>query len=354
MEVAQHDEALFIGMLSIVATQLGLLQQKKVLPSTLKLQSKAIELQIKACRSGDPSDARILTALCIMSNQVANGNPKEVTGHLEAIQGFLTKRGGLHYLGMDGMLADNLMYADHTGAIAYCKPAKFKLIRAALGPPPIILQQPGRLGTCFTSLAQRSFISGTVASAADNLALLIDIYNKAILRQVTKAESLYFDYLANVVEFQLSELNVLHQSEDHHHQEILDECLTQGLLLVNHTLLRNYGQLSPIFTLIEAQFWACFNSIWERRREMPPDLLVWLVFTGVISSVRAPCQFMDKAAVFLSELIKTDVVKTFTDAREIFQRYIWWEAIQTNALSALWQRAYDHQLRQDRVQVEQE
>lgn len=64
---AWHDVALHYGMLSLLATQVSMLHSGVVDETALELQGKAISAQSRAIHHDHLSDARVMTALCIMS-----------------------------------------------------------------------------------------------------------------------------------------------------------------------------------------------------------------------------------------------------------------------------------------------
>jgi len=106
------------GILSVIATQTSVLRSGTIDDFALELQVKAMAAQRKAVQSGEMSDARVLTALCIMSNSFATNKAEYLSAHLQLIGAWLQRRGGLEYLGMEEILADNLIYAGHTKALA--------------------------------------------------------------------------------------------------------------------------------------------------------------------------------------------------------------------------------------------
>ena len=86
-----------------------------------------------------------------MSNHVAAGNPTEMIPHMRAIEAFLKQRGGLRYLGMDGVLADNFVFADHTRVVNYNNRPSYSLHLPSL--------QPEQKGLIFSRSLGRGFLT---------------------------------------------------------------------------------------------------------------------------------------------------------------------------------------------------
>ena len=255
MRSGSNDATLFIALLSLVATQLSMLRNGKLDELALKLQNQAIRLQAQSCQQGSPDDARIISALAIMSNHMAAGNPRMMAPHMKAITGFVQQRGGLQYLGMDGIVADNLMYADHTRAITYNTRPGYQMPLPSL--QPVVGWLPSRrLGQGFLVLEKLLPLTVATTSVLSDMSLLTDIYDRAARKKANNKESIYFGYLASVVEYQLAELNATYDETG-----TVEELLTLTLLLINHTIFRNYGTVSPIMPTLESRFWRCFRQI---------------------------------------------------------------------------------------------
>lgn len=340
MRAANQDPALFIGLLSLIATQLSRIRSGKIDDVALKLQNQAIRLQARACEDGKPDDARIMTALSIMSNHMAAGNAKEMVPHMQAIASFVSRRGGLHNLGMDGLVADNLEYADHTRAVVYNNCSNYPMVLPSLQPS---AQQitPGsflrHLGAGFYALWQANLISEPLYHAASDISFLTDIYDRAARKVVTIAETHYFSYLASVVEYQLANLNATY-----HDTGSLDDCLTLALLLLNHSIFRNYGQVSPIIPILESRFWHCFEKLRHDSRLVSNDLLIWLTFTGVISHVRRPCPFMEDAVKVLAEIRVEQPRLTFDTVKVLaLDKYTWSATVQEHVFRQIWEQVID-------------
>lgn len=123
---AWHDVVLHYGMLSLLATQVSVLRSGVVDETALELQGKAISAQSRAIHHDQLSDARVMTALCMMPNTFATNKKEDLTVHMALIGASLRQQGGPQYLRIDGIIADNLMLGDYTRAVL---PTKSHIIK---------------------------------------------------------------------------------------------------------------------------------------------------------------------------------------------------------------------------------
>ncbi len=335
MRSGYNDATLFIALLSLVATQLSMLRNGEIDQLALKLQNKEIRLQAQSCQEGSPDDARIISALAIMSNHMAAGNPRMMAPHMKAIAGFVQQRGGLQYLGMDGIVADNLMFADHTRAITYNTRPSYQMPLPSLQLSASSLPSK-RLGKGFHTLEESLGLGDAVMSALSDMSLLTDIYDRAAKKEATNKEATYFAYLASVVEYQTAELNATYNETG-----TLQELFTLALLLINHTIYRNYGNVTPIMPLLESRFWRCFRQVRNQGvlnvRELR-DLELWFAFTGTISETRRKCPFLDNAVEVLASERRKRPYLTYDYIRtRALDPYIWSAAVQDHVFQKLWQ-----------------
>ena len=336
---AWNDEALHYGVLSVVATQISVLRNGVVDRSALELQLKTITLQSQFLARGEMSDARVMTALCIMSNAFATNKGEDLSAHLRLIMAWLQRRGGLQHLGMEGIIADNLMYADHTRAIMHNqKPHHHVRL------PAIPSQTAPRAGNAFLHLQQRGLISEEVALAASNYMVLVKIFDKAAKGRGTPSEATYFAYLANVVEYQLA-----CENSDHRDTNTLNECVVLACLVNNHTLLRNYGNISPSLPEIEKRLWRCLDYLrdsqfFEMHRVF--DLEYYLVCIGAITSVRRTSPFEDRAGRIIVHLRQRNngPVQTFHELCDILEKYGWSESVCLTLYARIWNKSTEAQL----------
>lgn len=291
---AWHDEALHYGMLSLLATQISMLRDGKADELALDLQSKAIDGQRKALEREEYSDARVMTALCIMSNAFAINRSEDLSAHMRVIIGWLQKRGGLRYLGFDGVIADNLLYGDHTRAVI-----SNQLPHYSVTLPAITSTAAPEAGKCYNELRVAGLISYEAAMAANDYTVLNRIFDRAATGSVSPSEATYFAYLANVVEYQLACANALYRDTN-----TLDEIIVLACLLGNVAIMRNYGQISPLTWTVESRFWVCLERLKERKifdRPGHRSLEWYLTCTGVLTATRGKCQYEQRV---LQEMVR--------------------------------------------------
>lgn len=333
---AWHDEALHYGILALLATQVSKVRSGVIDQSALELQSKAIAAQSRAIRHEQLSDARVLTALCIMSNAFAANAKEDLTVHMALIEASLTQRGGLQYLGMDGIIADGLMLGDHTRAVIYNQKPHYQIQT-----PPLSLETAPAPSPVYVDLCLRGLVSQEVTTAASNYQILITLFDKAAKGRGTPSEATYFSYFANVVECQLANANARY-----HETNSIDECLVLGGLISNHTLLRNYGQLNPIVATLETRFWKCLTCLREKNCFSPyglHDLELYLVCVGTITTVRRPSPFEQRSLKILAEMRKdgTCSVRTFHELCDVMEMYGWSESVCVKMYARIWSRSED-------------
>lgn len=340
---AADDPALVISLLSVVATQKSLLRYGKIDEFALKLQHQAIQLHAQACLKNDPNDGRIMTALAIMSNHMHADNPTQMLPHMKAIASFVQQRGGIHYLGMDGIVADNIILADHMIAVIYNTKPNYPLITPSLLPEERRVTFSRHMGKAFSILHETKKISAKLYNVARDISLLTDIYDRATRQKHHEQETTYFPYLATAVECQLAELNALH-----HDTSSIEDMLTLAFLLINHTIFRNYGSISPIVPIIEARFWRCFEVFRQDRLPDNPEsefLFIWLAFTGIITQARCKCRFVKTAVSVLLEISKwkeQQSIQTFEQIRtNVLDRYLWSRTVLQHVYEPIWQEVLD-------------
>ena len=327
------DEALHYGGLSLIATQISMLRDGALDELVVKLQLQVISAQRRALADG-MSDARVMTALCIMSNAYAANKAENLDAHLQLIVAWIEKCGVLQNLGMDGILADNLMYADHTRAIVYNSEPLYKIHLPAL-----TSSTAPRPGKAYTDLKERGLISKEIESAANNYLILVGIFDLAARGRGTASQGTYFAYLANVVEYQLAVENAKQAGTN-----TLNECITLACLLGNHVLLRNYGQLAPSIPPLEARLWRCFEELRSKRffaSHKVQELEVYLTCIGTLTSVRRTSPYENKTIELMAEFREDTgkLVQAFYQVCDILENYGWSESACLMHYAKIWNRA---------------
>lgn len=337
LESAPDDKAVLLGLLSMIATQTALARNGKADDLALTLQLQVVTAQREALlERNEATDARIATAMCILHNLVTTDHSEDIRDNLDRVRLMLRQRGGIRYLGMNGVLADNFMYIDHLSAVAHNEPPKFEIT----GPYLPSTQAPTGCAA-YQALHLRGLLSDDSAQAATLFTVLVQIYDMAATGTCSASNATYFAYLSNVVEFQLSTANA-----KYHQTNTLDRCLLLGVTLFNHTVFRNARSLAPTIPLIEQRFWQYLQSLQDQgffHRYELSDLELYLACLGTITSLRRPSHYTEKNIHVLFRLRETQVneVRTFENLCDIMDRYGWSASVCSALYVEIWKRSSD-------------
>lgn len=333
---AWHDEAMLYGVLSSFATQVSILRDGVVDKLALDLQGRVLAAQRAALAKGELSDARVITALCIMSNSYATNKGDDLSSHLKVVATWIQRRGGLDRLGMDGIVADNLMFADFVSAAIHNRKPVYTVhlpaLHSSTAPKP---------GSAYTNLEKLRLLRSDVVSMASNYVVLMRIFDRVAKGINESSEATYFAYLANVVEYQLACIN-----EQYHGTNTLEECIVLAILIGNYTLLRNHRQLAPCVPLFEVRFWRCLDKLRNRDTFLEPglqDLEYYLVCIGTLTSVRRPSPFEKKCIVIMGELWEggAGYVQDFDQLCDAMDKYGWSNSVCLKLYSKIWLKSSD-------------
>lgn len=333
---AWHDEAMLYGVLSSFATQVSILRDGVVDQLALDLQGRVLAAQRAALAKGELSDARVITALCIMSNSYATNKDDDLSAHLKVVATWIRRRGGLDRLGMDGIVADNLMFADFvSAAVRNSKPVYTVHL------PALTSTTAPEAGPAYTDLGQSRLLNSDVVSMASHYVVLMRIFDRAAKGINESSEATYFAYLANVVEYQLACTN-----ERYHDTNTLEECVILAILIGNYTLLRNHRQLAPCVPIFEVRFWKCLDKLRDRDTFLAPglqELEYYLVCVGTLTSVRRPSPFEKKSTVIMGDLRKGGFggVQDFKQLCGVMDKYGWSISVCLKLFSRIWNESLD-------------
>lgn len=349
-QLPPDDKALLIGLLSLVATQISIARHATVDEFALQLQLQAINAQQQALQeNGAATDARIATAQCILGNSVHSDHNEDVGTSLAIIKHMAHQRGGIQYLGMNGVLADNFMYIDHLSAI----------VRNIL--PEFIVPQPYLASAhapksrfVYQGLHRSGLLSDESMCAAILFDVLLQIYDNAAKGLREPSNDSYFAYLSNAVECQLAVANA-----KHHDTETLDECLILALVIFNHTVFRNSRRLAPPVQLFERRFWTRFRAIRERKfflRHDLVDLECYLACIGTITSLRHPSSVTEQTIQVLVELrtMEKSPVPDYNALCGVMEKYGWPRIVCFNLYRSIWDKSLSHGLVQGEVRDQSE
>lgn len=275
-------------------------------------------------------DECLLAALLLAYLHQAQGNHRETDQRYSGIVHLVVSRGGPHYLGMSGIIADMLLHVDYLQAVLLdCEPVwKLPLPALQVGIPP-------RLGAAFRGLMSSNTFNVEVLLAADSTCRMTDIFEQLSEAQSSASGATNsFGYLSTVSEYQLAHCNAVY-----HGSGTWEECICLALLLFNHVIMRNNGAITTPVRKIEQQYWKTIDDARSRGgfRDVPPCLLLWLFMTGVSSVVLGECEYRSIAV----SRMRSAKISAAIDGWEHFQRrvlddFVWVRAAQEEVFRSIW------------------
>ena len=321
-------------------------------------QTYAVDLLSQACpgEGEASSDAAMLTATLLMLVYMAQGNAVEVQKHISGLSYLCRIRGGLHYLGMGGLVSECLLWADGMTGIWLNVNPMWEMI---LPPIDIDVKGPKRYGSALTKAVaihegklvassqeeQSSALLGLtldVIQAFRGLCRLTDIFAAAAGRsmdQLPRAAINGYGYIAGVVEFQLARCNAIYQGSG-----TIDECVILALFLFNHAILRNDGLITTLLMQVEYRFWTILSTPLRREiiQKTVAGLRLWLCFTGLSVGVLLrrrgeDTQFWSVAIRNLNEVNQRLGCSTWEEVkREVLEEYVWLAGAQEDLYRRAW------------------
>ncbi|KAJ9656489.1 hypothetical protein H2198_004948 [Neophaeococcomyces mojaviensis] len=295
----------------------------------------AVELLSQACPTEREAstDEAMLTATLLLLIYMAQGNAFEVNKHVSGLVHLAGLRGGPHYLGLSGLVAELLIYADHTQAIFFNHEPVWQFPL-----PPLNMGLLPKCGKAFQNAMDAHELERSVAQAALSVCKVADILDYATnVKGLPKVALNSFGYLSTIAEYQLARCNALH-----HQSASLNECICLALILFNHIVLRNDGATTPCIVQVEYRFWQALEQAEGRglRSSILPSLYMWMVITGLTVGIRGECQFR-RVGVEKLRAAKINVTsKTWDQFRQsVLEEYVWLQSAQEETFKAIWLEA---------------
>lgn len=295
-------------------------------------QAFAVELLSQACptETDASTDEGMLAATLLLLVYMAQGNGFEVSKHVSGLVHLARLRGGPHYLGLSGLVAETLIHADHMQAIFFNQQPVWQL---AL--PPLEMGLPARLGHGFQQATSRHQIDLPLSLAAGSVCKVADIFEAASGgRPLPLKVKNAFNYLSTIAEYQLARCNVAYnQTAD------IDECICLSLILFNHVVLRNDGAITPSILQIEHRFWHALDSAEAKgsTMNMLPCMYMWMVMNGLTVSIRAECQYRHHAVGKLRTARLSAGIITWEQLRQnVLDDFVWLPEAQEETFRRIW------------------
>lgn len=298
-------------------------------------QSFAVELLSQACPTEQEAstDEAMLAATLLLLVYMAQGNGFEVQKHVAGLVHLATLRGGLHYLGLGGLVSEVLTHADAMQAIFFNTEPVWTVPL-----PPLDIGPPARMGAGFrgmTSLSQE--IDLPLVIAARSVSLVADVFNRAVEHPGEPLPK-ELSYLSMIALYQLARCNAAY-----HHTGTSNECVCLALILLNHVVLRNDGTVTPAILQVEYRFWQALERA-ENTGLMGgigPRLYIWMCLMGVTISILLAdggrSQFWRVAVEKLRRRrIKAGVVGWESVRRDILEEFCWVSVVQEEVFKMMW------------------
>lgn len=298
----------------------------------LSQQAFAVELLSQACptETEASTDEGMLAATLLLLVYMAQGNGFEVSKHVSGLVHLARLRGGPHYLGLSGLVAETLIHADHMQAIFFNHQPVWQLPL-----PPLEMGLPVRLGRGFQTATSRHEIDVPLSLAAGSVCKVADIFEAASGgRQLPTKITNAFSYLSTISEYQLARCNAAYnQTGD------TDECICLSLILFNHIVLRDDGAITPSILQVEHRFWHALDSAEAKgsTMNMLPCMYMWMVMNSLTVSIRAECQYRNHAIGKLRTAKISAGIQTWEQLRQnVLDDFVWLPEAQEETFRRVW------------------
>lgn len=301
-------------------------------------QAFAVELLSQACptETEASTDEGMLAATLLLLIYMAQGNGFEVSKHVSGLVHLAKLRGGPHYLGLSGLVAETLMYADHMQAIFFNQEPVWQLPLPALD-----IGLPQRFGRGFQQVISTHEIDVPLGLTARSVCRVADVFELASNGgEIPQAVRNGFNYLCTIAEYQLARCNAAYnQTAD------ADECICLALILFNHLVLRNDGAITPSILQIEHRFWHSLDAAEAKGSTlaMLPCLYMWMVITALTVATRTECQYRLLGIGRLRTARIGAGIHTWEQLRRnVLDDYVWLADAQEETFRRIWTEVEGH------------
>ncbi|KAK5955768.1 hypothetical protein OHC33_003409 [Knufia fluminis] len=310
-----------------------------ILDMAFRQQAYAVETLSLACPTEKKAstDEAMLAATLLMLVYLAQGNDIEVQKHASGLMHLTTLRGGLHYLGLGGLVSDMLMYADAMQAVYFNTMPVWTIPL-----PPLDIGSPSSMGSGFRNMSSLSQeIATALLIAVESVCEVADILEWAgqhPSEPLPRVTGNSFGYLSMIALYQLARCNAAY-----HDTATVNECVCLVLILFHHVVLRSDGVVTPAILKVEHLTW---QALERAEREglivgLAPRLYMWMCLMGVTVSVLLPdgrrSQFWSVAVEKLRRVrIKAAVTGWEGLRRDVLDQFCWVSVVQEDVFRRLW------------------
>lgn len=295
-------------------------------------QAFAVEMLSQACPTEREAstDEAILTATLFLLIYLAQGNGVEVAKHVSGLVHLTKSRGGPHYLGLGGVVAETLIHADHMQAIFFNHEPIWRLPL-----PPLQVGLPEKMGRGFQSAVAVGSLDSSLALAARSVCRIADVLVYASSdRPLPNHVKHAFGYLTMMAEYQLARCNATY-----HASSTIEECVCLALILLNHVVLWDQGATTPNIIQAEDRFWQALHALSAEGllRSILPCLHMWMVLTGVTVAIREPSRYRVICVENLRAMRMSAGVNTWEQLRKmVLDEFVWIPHAQEETFRGVW------------------
>ncbi|PMD28924.1 hypothetical protein L207DRAFT_521321 [Hyaloscypha variabilis F] len=282
----------------------------------IRLVNKALGISGKAT-----CDATIAAVLMLAVEELLLGNLEVFKTHLSGLQSMVSIRGGLHTLGLGGILKQLALSCDRACEIFTGSRPLFTLPENLSERPPATALPPG-----FHKIVQSSGINRQITG------FITDAQTTSLIKMyfgyegTTDAELRFSDTHCNFVSQHIDQISsqymITSEAVEVPPLLLVEECLSYGLLAYRMVMLRPIPP-DPYFTLDvgnrlkTALMRTEFLLHWQGQF----DLLLWIAFMGASTTTKGPLR--DWYVFLLSGINGHLGTKSWGEINGILEKFLW-------------------------------
>ena len=297
-------------------------------------QTVAVEMLSQACPSEREAstDEAMMAATLLLLVYMEQGNEFEVSKHITGLEHLVKLRGGPHYLGLSGLLAETLIHADHMQAIYFNQQPVWPLPL-----PTLDIGLPEKLGHGFRLALDAHELDVPLALAAKSVCKVADIFDCGSISStagIPRTAKNAFGYLAMMATYQLAQCNAAY-----HALATETECICLALILFNHVVLCDDGTITPSALRIEYQFWQALQAAEQKGAliKTSPCLYMWMIFTGLTVTIRMESQYRPGGIEKLRAMKSGAGIHTWDQLKSnVLDDYVWLASSQEETFKRMW------------------
>ena len=295
-------------------------------------QGNAVEMLSQECPTEQEAsaDEAMLAATLLLLIYMAQGNGFEVGKHVSGLVHLANIRGGPHYLGLSGLVAEMLIHADHMQAIFFNHEPVWRFPL-----PPLDIGSPNKLGQGFQRALAHEELDESLAMAAQSICKVADVLELASSSTPMQKNVKHgFGYLSMIAEYQLALCNAAF-----HASSSRSECICLALILFNHVVLNNDGAITPGILQLEHRFWQALQAAEAKGMtlSMLPGLYVWMVLMGLTLCIRTESQYRIVGVEKLRAMRLAAGITTWSQLKSrVLDDFVWLATAQEETFRDIW------------------